>query len=618
MKLSRTLFACGCVLLLGYGCSASSDDDGTSGGNTGAGAGTHSGCGDCLGDLANSYTPCDSDGNPGATIVCPDACIPDVGCVPCAPGELSCVGNDVTKCAGDGSGFTEVVETCDAANNLVCSGGACVGGCQAADEQPSNVGCEFWAVDLDQQDALNDPASAPWGIALSNAGEATADVTIEINTAPPGQPLSLATIDQLTVAPGTLQARHLPTREIDCGAQPNSYDAPGTCLSSQAYRIRSTAPIVVYQYNVFENAYSNDASLLLPTNALGNIYRIMGWVAGHPVIAPIGPKIIDRSAVTIVGTAAGTQVTVKPSWRIKGNPPIAATPKGGSIVVELGPFDVLNLETDDASFSEASDKSVTDLSGTIVQATKPVAVFTSVESTSAPAGIVDIPTYPDWNPDDTCCLDHLEEQMFPVEAVGKKYVITRSPIRSKGSYKEPDVLRFMGVAEVANITTNLPAPFDSFTLQPGEVRTTWTQSDVVVDADKPVMVGQLLISQGYISGALTGDPALTVFPPVEQYRSEYVILTPGSWDTNWVVISAHVGAEVLLDGTATSGCTVTAVGDLEGKSYESRRCAVSEGVHGLTGKEAFGVVAYGYGSAGSYAFAGGADVKKIYEPPEIN
>jgi hypothetical protein len=28
-------------------------------------------------------------------------------------------------------------------------------------------------------------------------------------------------------------------------------------------------------------------------------------------------------------------------------------------------------------------------------------------------------------------------------------------------------------------------------------------------------------------------------------------------------------------------------------------------------------VAYGYGSAGSYAFTGGADVERIYTPPPI-
>ena len=45
-------------------------------------------------------------------------------------------------------------------------------------------------------------------------------------------------------------------------------------------------------------------------------------------------------------------MTVKPSWRIKGNPPIAATPKGGEITATIGPFDVLNLETDDATLQD--------------------------------------------------------------------------------------------------------------------------------------------------------------------------------------------------------------------------------------------------------------------------
>ena len=51
-----------------------------------------------------------------------------------------------------------------------------------------------------------------------------------------------------------LQALTLPTRELDCGVKPNDYASPGTCLSSRAYRITSSTPIVVTQFNVFANA----------------------------------------------------------------------------------------------------------------------------------------------------------------------------------------------------------------------------------------------------------------------------------------------------------------------------------------------------------------------------
>ena len=39
--------------------------------------------------------------------------------------------------------------------------------------------------------------------------------------------------------------------------------------------------------------------------------------------------------------------------------------------------------------------------------------------------------------------------------------------------------------------------------------------------------------------------------------------------------------------------------------------------HLIEGDGKFGLTAYGYGPAGSYAYAGGADVKPIYDVPPI-
>jgi hypothetical protein len=593
-------------------CSATNDPAGTAGsgasgtGNAGQGGGL--GCPRCDLDIH-----VDCDGNETSCGAEDLTCDPTLGCVACAPGTTYCVGNEVHACTDQGTAEGPLVETCDVDAGLTCSDGVCKTACEIAEDQPSNVGCEFWAVDLDQQDALNDPANAPWGVALSNAGSGQANVTIEINEAPVGEPAQHTVVEQVSIDESSIVALALPTRELDCGTVPNDYASPGTCLSSRAFRITSSSPIIVYQFNVFENAYSNDASLLLPTNALGLQYRVIGWSAGHPVEVPLFEGMIDRSYVTVVGTAPDTKVTVKPSWRIRGNPPIAATPAGGEIVVTLNPFDVLNLETDDGTFQD-DIATIADLSGTFVYSDKPVAVFSGVESTAAP-GSVDIPTYPGWEEGDSCCLDHLEEQLFPIESIGSKYVITRSPVRSTSSYREPDVIRFVGAAEAATVTTTLPAPFDSFTLQPGEVKTTWAQNNFTVVSDKPVQVGQLLISQEYVDGPFVGDPALTLFPPVDQYRTEYVILTPGSWTQSWVVISAEVGSTVTIDGATPAGCIVEPAGTVDDVTFESRRCPLQVGVHALTGDKPFGVTGYGYGSAGSYAFAGGADVEKIYVPP---
>lgn len=489
--------------------------------------------------------------------------------------------------------------------------------CDDAANKPSNLGCEFWAVDMDQQDGFSDPASMPWGVAISPAGFGDTEVTIEINLAAPGEPLDLMVVKQLSIGQDEVVPVELPTRELDCGVKPNDYASPGTCLSSRAFRITTSAPAIVYQFNVFKNAFSNDASLLLPTPALGKRYRVVGWPAGHPIKIL---NILDRAAITIVGTEPDTTVTVLPRWRIKGNPPIPAAKAGEQIVVKLGPFDVLNLETDDATFQDNS-KTMADLSGSTVISDKPVAVFSGVETTSAPGGVIDIPTFPGWTDEDTCCLDHLEEQLFPVESLGTKYVITRSPIRSNGNYHEPDVIRFVGAAEDSAISTSLPAPYDKFLLKNGEVRTTWADADFVATGSKPFLVAQLQVSQEYVEGNITGDPSLTVFPGVEQYRDQYRILTPADdglwgWQANYVVLSTPTNNVVTIDGNEPAGCVITPAGNLDGTDFESRRCGVAAGVHALKGTAPFGVVAYGYGPAGSYAFPGGADVEPIYVPPQ--
>jgi hypothetical protein len=73
----------------------------------------------------------------------------------------------------------------------------------------------------------------------------------------------------------------------------------------------------------------------------------------------------------------------------------------------------------------------------------------------------------------------------------------------------------------------------------------------------------------------------------------------------------------MIDGAAPGACVVAPAGTADGKAWEARRCPIKEGQHHMSGDAAFGIVAYGYGRAGSYAFVGGANVKKIYEPPPL-
>jgi len=521
-------------------------------------------------------------------------------------GDLSCKGGKM--CVGN------AIHTCDASNKPgekigecngkteVCIGGECQGGCAAADVLTSNVGCEFWAVDLDQENnRLNNAASAPWGLVISNAGDKAAEVFIESNDGGPGKTPDIKLVKRVLVEPGTLSTVEMPTREVD-GSTQGMNEGPGTMLSSNAFRVTSSQPIIVYQFNALRSQFSNDASLLLPTGSLGSIYRVLSWPSGKPI--SIGGSPIDRGYVTIVGTKAGTQVEVTVANAIVGGGGVPPTPKGGVVKATLGAYDVLNLETDGMPG---------DMTGTIVTSSQPVAVFTGTELSGAPGAKKPPPPDPEAK---QCCLDHVEEQLFPVESYGKAFTIPRSPVRSRGNYTDYDIIRFMGVATSATVITNLPAPDDRFTLNPGEVRETFTNKDFVAEASEPIAIAQILVSQDYTEEGI-GDPSLTIFPAIDQFRENYLFLVPGSWTKNFVAISKPEGTNVTIDGKVPTDCVTAPLGAVGGSAWVAQRCPLAEGPHTMKGDKAFGIAAYGYGRAGSYAFVGGANVKKIYNPPPI-
>jgi len=219
---------------------------------------------------------------------------------------------------------------------------------------------------------------------------------------------------------------------------------------------------------------------------------------------------------------------------------------------------------------------------------------------------VTVPTPPGWQTGETCCTAHLEEQIPPKKSVGKRYVVARSPVRSVGGFHEPDVLRLVGGDEVATVKTSLPGAFASFTLQPGEVKDLWTDTDATIDASAPVQVGQLLVSGQLCQGAPLGDPALVILPAVDQFLSEYAIPFPISWTTRHLALVVEAGTDLKIDGAAPANCEVHDAGSVGGVSYQAWRCPVADGMRRVSASKPVGVVAFGYGQASAYALVGGA------------
>lgn len=621
----------------------------------------------------------------------PSVCDRERGCILCRPGEIFCADGNVVTCNEDGTGY-DVTEECNVEEGIVCRQGRCTNLCQAAIEERSYVGCEFYAVDLDNAaiDRLQNASAQQYSIVVSNPSGLPTEVVVERNNAPPGAEPDIEVVERVTVLPGDLEVFNLERREVDgsssmalCSANDQcpsgeqcwcaggvNVEDPGehrdcrcrvradtdgindgthSAITSQAYRVRSVLPVIAYQFNPLDNVgvFSNDASLLLPVSATGTVYTVVGWpqtiAHSDDPLEDFDPSTDDedlRAFLTIVGTTPGTHVTVTLGPDVRRVIGVGGYPDGGPGDVwefDIGPFDVINLET--GGFNA-------DFTGTIVEATHPVSVFTGSEASDAPRF--------DSLANRQCCADHLEEQLFPNDTLGQRFYIGRMPPRtvalnaaftdptvdSVGEFNEPEYVRIVAVASgTTNITTTLPPPDDMFSLQQYESVILTATQHFEMQADRAVAVLQVIASQEavgippYYPG---GDPAIIAVPPVEQYRSEYVFLTPSLYAFDFVTITAPRTAQVLLDERPITDwhCTVGPADgirrrdgdpppewvvyqcqltfpDVDGRNAVYEGDQSEDGYHTLRATADVGLVVYGFDAYVSYAYAGGLNLEII-------
>lgn len=588
-------------------------------------------------------------------------CVPDRWCVTCNPGETRCTENNlsVEVCAADGRSWGPMRD-CNVAMGEACRGGRCVVLCNDDSVLHTNIGCEYYAVDLDNivETGGRSAASQQYAVVVSNPDPVlTTRVEVFRNNAPPGMPPRTERVAMAVIPPRDLEVFELPAREVDCSTVAGLNDGTGTCLSSRAYQVRSTFPVIAYQFNPLENVgvFSNDASLLVPTNSLEGGYRVLGYPQQWSRTDNPDTNGRDeiRAFMTIVGTAAETTVTVTPTADvIPGGPLTRRVSAGTPFTVRIGPFDVLNLET--GGF-------LADFTGSEVNADHPVAVFSGTECS-------DVPFWHTWAERQAAC-DHIEEQLFPVSTAGQRYVLSRTSPRTPAVtnagamvalVNEPEWFRVLNPGTQAlHVETTLPVdvgnpsgPTLEFDLDEGESYDIRALTDFTLRANSRVIVGQLMGSQNTTGIPLTlpgGDPSLVIVPPVEQWRSDYVFLTPNKYAFDFVQIVARANAVVYLDETPVAdfadcnrsrsdGCIETPRHECPPPTYVTYRCQLSfprvdastmpptitngrqgDGVHVVRAEpaergaapETVMVLVSGFDRYVSYAYAGGTNLTPI-------
>jgi hypothetical protein len=226
----------------------------------------------CDGDIAKV---CDGMGGYSSETPCAKVCNEDLGgCVECNPGDHQCAGDVSQTCTPDGLGWVDQ-DTCDALQGIMCDpdAGQCVGACAGLGS--SYIGCDYYPVVTQQYDLyVNGPN--PWAAVVANTTPQLAKVTVTRGA------MMITTVD---VQPNSVQVIQLPwVNQLALGTGPTVLVADG------AYRLRSTQPVTVYQFNPLNADVTNDASLMLPVNTWTGNYLVAAWQNWDGINLPAGTR----------------------------------------------------------------------------------------------------------------------------------------------------------------------------------------------------------------------------------------------------------------------------------------------------------------------------------------
>jgi hypothetical protein len=367
------------------------------------------------------------------------------------------------------------------------------------------------------------------------------------------------------------------------------------------YQFSEYEPDCIYQGAITDRclSVSNDASLLLPAEALTGSYRVFGRSANNG-----GDNWGSTPmAFTVTATQNGTSVDVQYAAGVAAGTGVTSSFAGEVASFSMNAGDVIQLL---GSWGSSQNAPHADLSGSVVIADKPVQVISSNPITNLPDETVGY-------------ADHIEETVLPGEALGKEYIV--APPTGPDGLVPGHVVRFYGNFD--NTTLSYPQGTPSgapATLDAGDVveiaRT--TQTFQVIGTEPFAMASFQVGGQLQDEGAETtrGDPAFSMMVTPEQFRENYTFLAPVDYLQNYADILIPTGATVTIDGEAITDSPI-AIGTSGWSVVRHLLGDGNNGAHRLEADKPVGLQVTGYGHATAYYYPGGLNLKVISEPPKI-
>jgi len=499
------------------------------------------------------------------------------GCPVCEPDTGTCNGNMGHACTDDGTGYTDAF--CDQTQGMSCdpNSGQCVGDCAPKQLGQSYIGCEYYpTVTGNTTGTMFD-----FAVAIANTTNQDAMVTIENGAlmTPMTVPVPASRVT-VQVLPWVDSLKLCNTPDTDGCISGNM--GPGAMAAKGAYHLRSTHPVTVYQFNSLEYvkggvpSYSNDASLLLPTN----VWRTEYYAAAWQQLANVNPSEL---AVTAMQDGTNVMINTRADTLAGAGAPAFAANTPQPITLNAG--DVLEMTSHTG-----------DLTGSYFSSDKPIQIISGHYCADIPDGV-------------TAC-DHIEESMFGVDTLGTRYIINAPAVTSIPSGKV-EVVRIIATQANTNLTYTPAQPGAPATIaQAGDfVEIAGNAASFMIQADQKILVAQYM--EGQDAGGGTGDPAIALAVPIEQFRQDYLFHAPPSYTTNYVDVTAPTGANVMLDGMPLAFTAIGTTGYGFARVFPLSNGAAGDGSHSMSGDMPFGITVYGYGQYTSYWYPGGLNLTTV-------
>lgn len=389
------------------------------------------------------------------------------------------------------------------------------------------------------------------------------------------------------------------------GAQDARLLAESTAPENKGIHITSDKPMVAYAH--IYNSNVSGATILFPTNTLGKEYYSInfkqvsneddsnGWF--YIIATDTGTTTVEITpSANTINHAAGVPFTINLTqgqvFNLMGQ--LTGTTGGGGGGGGGGGNTIYN----GVDLTGSKVRSIASGNGVC----KRIAVFSG-------SGKMFI-SCDNFN----SSSDNYMVQAFPKDAWGKKYLTVPTQSLNNNYFR-------ICVLDPATVVRVNGAPIATALVNNFYFQLPLTSTPMLIEADLPVTVAQYIASQGECGNPPTntapGDPEVIYLSPVEQNISRVLWnATPNFNITRhfYNVVIPNTGTAISsfrLDGAAVNPASFTVHPQDPTYSYLSQQLATS-GVHSIESDSGFNAIAYGFGSAESYGYNAGTNIRDLY------